>query len=220
MTEQQYALYEWHHQDTGKAYVGIYKYSPERNYISSSTNDEFWKAHKAGQLTRKITWIADEATIRCMENDILATVKDYGSTDAFYNLCFKPGPSGVVFTDEVREKLSDSSKKQWEDPEVRESMSGSNHHMFNKTHSVDTKQRQSIANSGKKNPMFGIKPANVKTYNILALDGSLFTQTDDPTCFEKEHGLATQALSHSANPNNTRRYITINGEKYTVEYAD
>lgn len=129
VTEQTYALYEWHHEDTGKAYVGIYKYTPERDYIASTKVEEFWEAHAAGKLTRKITWIADEATIRCMENDILATVNDYGDTDAFYNLCFSGGPIGIFLTDEIREKLSAKTKQQWEDPEFKEKMSGENHPM-------------------------------------------------------------------------------------------
>lgn len=117
--EQQYALYEYHHKETQKAYVGIYKYTPDRNYVSSSRNDEFWADYKAGKLTRKITWISDEATVRCMEDDILSTIRLEGNMEAFYNLQFGGGVRGVHFTEEVRDRLSDNLKGKWKDPEYR-----------------------------------------------------------------------------------------------------
>lgn len=110
----------------------------------------------------------------------------------------------------ARANLSDKAKKQWA------GQSGENNPMS----CPKVRAKISAAKTGSNNPNFGSKAHNAKTYNILTLDGDLFAYTDDPSGFTKEHGLAKQGLNNCASPKCSQRHITLNGIKYTVEYAD
>ena len=115
-----YALYQWTNKVNNKTYLGIYKYSPEREYIASTEVKEFWEDYHNGLLERKIILIDDEAVIRFLESAVLASAKEAGLEHTYYNLSFGFGPQGTVDTPQSRERKSKAAKKQWQSQEYRD----------------------------------------------------------------------------------------------------
>ena len=101
------------------------------------------------------------------------------------------------------------------DPAVRAKMSeaqkGEKHHFFGKSLSDEHKAKLSEARKGSNNPAS-------RSYYIINCKGVVVATVNDAAGYEQTNGLARGALRDAANPNRTRRFITLNGIKHTVAY--
>ena len=186
-----YALYHHTNIESGKTYVGIYKYAEDREYITSSKNEAFWNDYDAGLLFREILHVSDEATIRHMESEILADAKNRGITDSYYNLCFGAGPTGIMYTDEVRAKMSVKA--------LALQRSGMNNPMYGKT--------------GIRNP--NAKLANVyerHTHELVAEGVSLSE-------YSRDNGYHASGLPRTARADHSEPSTTNNSHFYKGLYA-
>lgn len=57
-------------------------------------------------------------------------------------------------------------------------------------------------------------------YDVTNPETGVSTTVSDAGQFERKHDLNQSALAATANPKHTRKYVTINGVKHTVSYAD
>lgn len=60
----------------------------------------------------------------------------------------------------------------------------------------------------------------VRAYVVTQTDAPCAFYVDEPGQFEALHDLAPGALSRAANPKSENKYITLDGAKFTVRYAD
>jgi hypothetical protein len=123
-------VYLWKNKISGRRYIGYHKGSQDDGYISSTSNQNFWKDLELGELEREILF--EGATNECLkyEQDYLKKI-DLRS-DEWYN---NARGAEIIFTQEVRDKIR-------------------NHHlgkpsgMLGKNHSEETKEK--IKDSTKK----------------------------------------------------------------------
>ena len=102
-------VYEWTN-TLGKRYIGYHLGSTNDGYITSSKSDEFWNDWKNPDVTwnRKIIAVGSKTDMLALERKLLKENKEEifnGTT--FYN---NSTGGGVVFTNEVRQKISKKNK--------------------------------------------------------------------------------------------------------------
>jgi len=104
-------VYKWTNLSNGKFYIGYHKGSLDDGYVSSSQNNLFWEDFNNPEMiwVREILHVGDKEECLFVEQKILkgCDLKD----ENVYN---NARGSQIIFTDDVRLKMSNSSKKRWE----------------------------------------------------------------------------------------------------------
>lgn len=96
-------VYCWRNVKNGMEYIGYHKGSENDGYISSSKNELFWTDHKLGLLERDILFRGSMED--CINEEInLLKSKSY---DNLYNRNLN---GKVIFTEDVRKKMSEAKK--------------------------------------------------------------------------------------------------------------
>jgi len=120
-------VYLWINKTKCKKYVGYHKGTLDDGYISSTSNDNFWKDFETDQFEREILFEGTRDECLKYEQDYLKSIDI--SSDEWYN---NARGAEIIFTQEVRDKIK-------------------NHHlgkpsgMLGKKHSKETKLKLSIA---------------------------------------------------------------------------
>jgi hypothetical protein len=120
-------VYIWINKTNNRKYIGYHKGSQDDGYISSTSNDNFWKDFEEHEFERQILFEGTRDECLKYEQNYLKSIDI--SSDEWYN---NARGAEIIFTPEVRDKIR-------------------NHHigkpsgMLGKTHSEDTRQRLSEA---------------------------------------------------------------------------
>jgi hypothetical protein len=103
-------VYKWINSTNNKAYIGYHIGDINDGYISSSHNDLFWEDfhNKKMEWIREIIFTGDSKSCLIEEQRILKTINL--SNDKYYN---NARGAEIIFTDDVRKKMSISGKKRW-----------------------------------------------------------------------------------------------------------
>ena len=127
-----------------------------KNYINKYGNDAF---------TMMVIDIFDnEKDMRDCEKEVVI-IKNDKDPIAKFSLNLRGGGEGSIFSEETRQKMSESHLGKTQSEETRnkisQSISGENHYMHGKKHSEESKQKMSKARigkySGENHPMYGRK---------------------------------------------------------------
>lgn len=98
-------VYVWENNTDRRKYIGYHKGHINDNYVSSSHSKDFWNDYNDGKLSRTIIYEGTKEECFELEQFILEEI-DFSSGD-YYNA----GRGGIViFTDEVRKKISEACK--------------------------------------------------------------------------------------------------------------
>jgi hypothetical protein len=120
-------VYIWTNKTNGRKYVGYHKGTLDDGYISSTSNDNFWKDFDYDEFEREIIFEGTRDECLKYEQDYLKSIAI--SSDEWYN---NARGAEIIFTQEVKDKIR-------------------NHHlgkpsgMLGKNHSEKTKLKISIA---------------------------------------------------------------------------
>jgi hypothetical protein len=103
-------VYRWVNLSNNKKYIGYHKGSQDDGYISSSSSNSFWEDFKNPEMKWKREILAEGTSEYCLnfEQEILKKI-DLKSED-FYN---NARGAKVIFTEEVKLKMSSSHKERW-----------------------------------------------------------------------------------------------------------
>jgi len=93
-------VYIWHNIINGRKYVGYHKGSLDDGYISSTSNDNFWKDFECHEFEREIIFEGTRDECLKYEQDYLKSI-DLKS-DEWYN---NARGAEIIFTQEVRDKI-------------------------------------------------------------------------------------------------------------------
>jgi len=104
-------VYIWENMTNGKKYIGYHVGDLNDGYISSSHSKLFWDDfnNKKMSWNRTIIFTGDSTSCLIEEQKMLKNIDLNDSK--YYN---NARGAKIIFTDEVRKKLSESSKKRWE----------------------------------------------------------------------------------------------------------
>jgi hypothetical protein len=104
-------VYIWSNITNGKKYIGYHVGDEDDGYISSSHNKLFWEDFNNNDMvwSREIVFTGDSESCLLKEQSLLREINL--SDDRYYN---NARGSEIIFTDEVRKKMSLSGKKRWE----------------------------------------------------------------------------------------------------------
>jgi len=125
--------YIWHNLTNNRKYVGYHKGIPNDGYIASSKSDQFWSDFNNSEMEwhREIIFEGTKDECLLYEQNLLKNI-DFNSGE-YYNMA---RGAEVIFTDEVREK-------------IRNHHLGGSSGMKGKSHSEETKKKQSEALKGR-----------------------------------------------------------------------
>lgn len=93
-------VYLWTNKTNGRKYVGYHKGQKDDGYISSTSNDNFWKDLKEHEFERTILFEGSRDECLKYEQEYLRSVDI--SSDEWYN---NARGAKVIFTQEVRDKI-------------------------------------------------------------------------------------------------------------------
>ncbi len=104
-------VYIWKNITDNKEYIGYHKGDKNDGYICSSHNEQFWADYKNGEKKWKRIIIFEGNSDECLkyEQKILHSLDL--SLDKYYN---NGRGTDVIFTNDIRNKMSTSQKKRWE----------------------------------------------------------------------------------------------------------
>lgn len=109
-------VYQWVNLSNNKKYIGYHKGTQDDGYISSSSSNLFWEDFKNPDMKWEREILAEGTSEYCLnfEQEILKKI-DLKSEE-FYN---NARGAKIIFTDEVKLKMSSSHKERWENmPEM------------------------------------------------------------------------------------------------------
>lgn len=128
-------VYSWKNKNTGMEYVGYHKGSVDDGYVSSSKNEMFWEDYNLGLLEREILFEGTCEECIKKESNILRN-------RGFDNLYNRNLNGKIVWTEDVRKKVSDSLKGRKQSKEHvnkrAESLKGRESGFKGKEHSEET----------------------------------------------------------------------------------
>jgi hypothetical protein len=103
-------VYQWINLTHNKKYIGYHKGNKDDGYICSSSNILFWDDFKNPEINweREILYEGTKEYCLKKEQELLKKI-DLRSED-FYN---NSRGAEIIFTDEVKKKMSESQKKKW-----------------------------------------------------------------------------------------------------------
>jgi len=93
-------VYLWTNKTKGRKYVGYHKGTLDDGYISSTSNDNFWKDFETDQFEREILFEGTRDECLKYEQDYLKCINI--SSDEWYN---NARGAEIIFTQEVRDKI-------------------------------------------------------------------------------------------------------------------
>lgn len=93
-------VYIWHNVTNGRKYVGYHKGAIDDGYISSTSNDSFWKDFDYDEFKREIIFEGTRDECLKYEQDYLKSIDL--SSDEWYN---NARGAEIIFTQEVRDKI-------------------------------------------------------------------------------------------------------------------
>lgn len=124
-------VYLWTNKINSRKYVGYHKGSKDDGYISSTSNDNFWKDFDTHEFERQILFEGTRDECLKYEQDYLKSIDI--SSDEWYN---NARGAEVIFTQEVKDK-------------IRNHHLGKSSGMLGKTHSAETRKKLSEAHKGR-----------------------------------------------------------------------
>lgn len=126
-------VYIWHNLTNNCKYIGYHKGRIDDGYVSSSSNDRFWKDYfnRLHDWKREIIFEGSQEECLKYEQNYLKSIDI--SSDEWYN---NARGAEVIFTQEVRDK-------------IRNHHLGGTSGMLGKNHSEETKKRLQIAHKGR-----------------------------------------------------------------------
>lgn len=222
LEERRYSVYK-HTTPSGKVYIGITSMKPQDRWAAGYKCCRAFNAaiQKYGwnNITSEILFSDMNREDACSKE--IELIAYYNSTDSQYGYNISKGGSttllGLPVSQETRKKLSEISRKTWQDKEYRDAHSGKNaywsgkhhteeslqkikdhhadqrgenHPMYGKRHTVESKERMSKAKIGKYRRS---KSAHAKPVLQLTLDGEYITNY---LCMEDA---AEATKTHSSN---------------------
>lgn len=120
-------VYLWTNKTNNRKYIGYHKGSKDDGYVSSTSNDNFWKDFEEHEFERIILFEGSRDECLKYEQDYLKVIDI--SSDEWYN---NARGAEIIFTQEVRDK-------------IRNRHLGKPSGMLGKTHSEETRKRLSEA---------------------------------------------------------------------------
>jgi hypothetical protein len=120
-------VYLWRNKISGRKYIGYHKGTQSDGYISSTSNQNFWKDLELGELEREI--IFEGSTNECLKYEQHYLKKIDLRSDEWYN---NARGAEIIFTQEVKDK-------------IRNHHLGGTSGMLGKKHSEETKKKQQLA---------------------------------------------------------------------------
>ena len=169
METDSYSVYK-HTTPSEKVYIGITRQTPEnrwKNGIGYKSSPHFWAAiQKYGweNIKHEIVCCGLSKENACQKEKEL--IYEYKSTDRRYGYNEKTGgETGVIFNESVRRKISDASRKRFENPLERQLAS---ERARGYKHTNEAKAKMSAAKTGTHFSMTDEWKANISTANKIA----------------------------------------------------
>lgn len=110
-------VYIWHNKTLNRKYIGYHKGIITDGYISSSSNPQFWDDFNNPTMMWERTILFSGTRDECLsfEQDCLKTI-DLRSNEYYNNA----RGSSIIFTEEVRKKMSSSATERWKNTSIEE----------------------------------------------------------------------------------------------------
>lgn len=148
-------VYKWTNLSEGKIYIGYHKGKIDDGYICSSKSQDFWDDFKDDNIKWERKILFKGSVEECVNKEVeLLRQLDIKSDFVYNNAC----GGKIIFTREVREKISLASKGRKISEETRQKMKDAwnkrlqdksyVHHRKNQSLSDETRKKMSIALMG------------------------------------------------------------------------
>ncbi len=126
-------VYIWENLTNGNQYIGYHKGTLDDGYVSSTSSTRFWNDFKNKDMVWKRHIVFEGSTADCLKHEQQLLKQIDLRSDSYYN---NARGAEIIFTEEVKDK-------------IRQHHMGKSSGMKGKTHSEETKKRQSDALKGR-----------------------------------------------------------------------
>lgn len=140
-------VYKWTNLTNGNIYIGYHKGTTDDGYVCSSKSQRFWNdfADISQPFDREIIAYGTCEDMIRLERELLLEV-DINSESVYNNSVV-----GIIFTDEVKQKMSAAARRKKLSDEHKRKISDAGKE---RKHSAITKEKMSNNMLGSKNPMY------------------------------------------------------------------
>ena len=139
-------VYKWENTTTGAFYIGYHKGSQTDGYICSSKSDRFWREFNNPEFQWERNILFEGTQEDCVKEELRILESLDLESDLVYN---NNKGGGIVFSKEVRDKMSDAKLGKPRPPIAEETRKKMSDAKLGKTYSAESRKKMSEGMKGR-----------------------------------------------------------------------